>query len=154
MSSSLEYSIKPLTAESAGKKQSNFLITINPNYIPKDAADAQEWGSKLESVVLDVFSKEDAKDWLKFLDGGDVGDIESIQGGFGVEIGKRAQGGRLHMHMYIEIVHETKLQINLTYIRSALAEGMSDFGIKSVYVNVRAVRGGEFSIRNYILKDL
>jgi len=150
----MQYALSAIEKSENSTKQSMFLVTINPNIIPSDQDDAQHWGSILEESVKEVFSKDNAERWIKFLDDGDMDDVESIKGSYGVEIGKKARGGRLHLHMLIEVLHNSKIHLNLQNIREDLNAAMKENGISSVYVNVRAVKGGEYSIRNYILKDL
>ncbi len=133
-------------------KYSNFLLTINTNYKPEFQSDLAEVAEQLETALYGLFTHENLRKIVSFPRGGDYSQLHDINVEFSREVGKHAQGGRVHAHAIIKIQHNSYIRLDPKAIQKIMVEQIDDTRVKNVYVNVKAFRGEQY-VRDYINKD-
>eukprot|EP01132_Coremiostelium_polycephalum_P009341 gene9341-11457_t len=145
--------IKPIVEK---KKYSCFHLTINTQYQPKTDGEASEVGEKLASAMDLLFNNESySKNLFKIIQPREDGldRINDVKIEYSIEIGKNPKGGRVHSHSIIDTEHNTKINLDVDYIRSTLPSLMNDSRVSSnFYVNVKAVLSKK-NLEEYIRKD-
>lgn len=150
-------------AKLGDKRHSGFFITINTNYLPADASDAQECAEKLREAVKAMLTEEEnLKKIVYFLPSaaaeghtwsGDT--ILDVSSQFVVERGRNPKGGRIHAHATLHIDHKSLIRINIPAIKEVIMpyfDGCTACNVKNLYINVRMI-GSNADIRNYLTKE-
>lgn len=143
------------------KHYSNFVLTVNTNYRPRDDADGQRVADQLYRVA-DVFLTPDGiLSTLKFMvASGSARDISAIHvGDWAVEVGTHRMGQRVHLHAFVKIQHSTMLQFDVPTLKMFFqdrmcVEGAEYYtrGVKSIAAHAQWVRASEELISEYVLK--
>ncbi|GAM29387.1 hypothetical protein SAMD00019534_125630 [Acytostelium subglobosum LB1] len=136
-------------------RHSNFLLTVNTQKRPTSDEEAEHYAQRLDTAMDTIFTQSEHLENLftltpgKATSDGESPTIHRLDTTFAVEVGKKAQGGRVHSHAVIEVDHNTHIRLNMDYIRQILPPMI---GVDKIYANVRYVKGmGE--VKDYIEKD-
>lgn len=139
---------------------SNWLITVNTNYRPKDDTDAEAVATELEVAanrflqlgpIIECLERAHSQAHVTTPLEHDIIRIEVPTAS--IELGTNTRGQRVHLHAYIKVVHRTNLQLNQKDIQQFFREALvDDPRIKNVYVNVRWVPATDEITRDYIEK--
>lgn len=147
----------PAPAKATRKKFSNFLLTINSNYRPRDDTDAQTTAAQLKLAAERFFQLDPILECVSVRgEGHTVADnitrVEVVT--WSIELGTSTRGQRLHIHALLKFVHSTWLQLDreaiATWWRNELSD---DVRIKNIYVNIRWVPATEELLKAYIEKQ-
>lgn len=143
--------VKAADGEDRPLRNSDFLITINPNVYPASRAAAREIRDKLRGELDDMFSShEKLQKLIQVIDeGGEYsGDfIDSIDVQYSVERGTHPKGRRVHAHVILKVAHWTRVRVDIPHIREKIKTG---FGVNP-HVNVRLMKRA-LAAENYIKK--
>jgi hypothetical protein len=137
-------------------KSSAFFLTINTNKKPANKIEEVTLIDWLQSGLEHTFSRENLPKALTDLTTGRepvLAVLGEVILKYGVEVGQKPKGGRVHAHSLLKIQHNTKLHINPGSVKSQLVEYFkgNDVPVLSLYVNVRAAKTEEAMLR-YITK--
>lgn len=140
---------------------SNFLLTVNTNYRPRDQTDAETVATELEVAanrflqlqpILECLERAATQRNVTRPLEDDIIRVEVLTAT--IELGTNARGQRVHLHAYIKVVHRTVLTMNARAVQDWFREALSDDPrIKNIYVNVRWVPATEEMTRDYIEKN-
>lgn len=140
------------------KKFSNFLVTINSNYRPRDDTDARATAEELKSAAEKFFTLEPILECVSVRGppGVSVADnivrVEVVT--WSIELGGNTRGQRLHVHAMLKFVHTTWLQLKPEAIKAWWVKELEDdVRIKNIYVNIRWVPATEELLKAYIEKQ-
>lgn len=80
--------------------------------------------------------------------------VKDIEYKYAVETGKTWE--RHHLHLFISVVHDTKVHLNLSYLDRWFKEGLEHFTgvlLKGIHTDVRASGGSMSMMLRYVSKD-
>lgn len=132
-----------------GKRESRFLITVSTNFRPKTTEESMAMAQQLRTAVRQLLTEENIPRMLDFHEGG-PSDLKKVKAEFNVELGKLANGKRIHSHIYLEFKHNAMIRINIPASKQMLLGWIDDFRVKSLYFNVKMIRSG---VRSYLRKE-
>jgi hypothetical protein len=145
----------PIVHRPPTKRYSSWLLTVSTNYRPKDNDEAEEIKYKLEDTLYEIFNSEELTGRiLKFLNGGNISQIEDVWTEISVELGSHAQGGRVHAHVRASFAHFTRFHVSSAALRDLVKEMMNDNRIKGIYVHFQFVKTPHKYIDDYLRKDV
>lgn len=145
--------LEDLTVNAPTKiKHSDFLITVNTNYRPHTNEESYAMGTKLSHAIKQLLT-HDHLPMIIDTNGSSYEEVmKSVNAEFGVEIGKKPQGRRIHAHCIIKIDHTGHIRLNIPEIKHLVKEFIDDPLVKGVYVNVKSVSSVR-NIEDYIKKQ-
>lgn len=139
---------------------SNFLLTVNTNYRPRDDTDAATVATELDVAanrflqlgpILECLERTATQRSVTRPIEEDIIKVEVPTAS--IELGTNTRGQRIHLHAYIKIVHKTVLTMNAKAVQAWFREALADDQrIKNVYVNVRWIPATDEMTRDYIEK--
>lgn len=133
------------------KRYSQFFLTVNTNYRPKNDAESQEVGYELRDAMRGLRTEANLEKIFR-TDSGSVQskvsemDIESV-----IEIGQHPKGQRIHGHATFDTTHTGDLKMNFGEIKRIILEEMNDDRVKGLYINVRMMKHDKY-IKDYLRK--
>lgn len=143
---------------------SYWFITINTNWKPDpDEPDAaEEVAENLQKAVEKLLTHEGLKQVIVFMDEFDKDSfsrdvIEKVSGKFGVEIGEKKRGGRVHVHGDLKVKHYSKIQLDYRAIKTLIMReliALDETRVAGLHVDGKLVRGGGTTIERYMTKGL
>lgn len=132
-----------------GKRESRFLITVSTNFRPKTTAESVAMADRLRSAVRRMLTEENIPAMLDFNEGCSS-DLKKVKAEFNIELGKLANGKRIHSHIYLEFKHNAMIRINIPASKQMLLSWIGDDRVKTLYFNVKMIRSG---VRSYLRKE-
>jgi len=83
--------------------------------------------------------------------------VEHVNVLYGVEVGSHVKGGREHVHIEIQVYHNSFVRVNgdktKDYFVNYFNNEAPEFGIENVYVKIQHIRGGpQWFVDKYISK--
>jgi hypothetical protein len=146
----------------AGQKDrdhySNFLLTVNTNYRPRDDTEAEVIATKLHVASNEFLQLEPIMSAVKFVGAaaktGTPADILRVEvTSAAIELGTDTRGQRVHLHAFIKFKHRTMMQLDGKVIQAWFNHALEDDKrIKNCYVNVRWVPASDEMVQAYIAK--
>jgi len=135
---------------------SNFLITVNTNYVPKNAADGQEVSDRLAEIGNDLFLvSENIETIFAFRPPYEHDTFRGNVRETMLETGRTEIGpknGMVHLHVHLRVVHNSKVHLNRYLISQFFMAGFNgDPRIKKIWVNVKGF-GDPRDARDYVEK--
>lgn len=153
-----KYTTDPLPTREV-VRDSNFFITVNTNYVPRNDADAQRVADDLSDAIERVFSNP--RRWqpiFVFRDGAprDFSKFLDIEVDWRPEVAPKT--GAVHAHILVEVKHKVEkpgLHLSREAIKKAIREASTEPEIrdKNLYVNIKGFSSRR-SLREYITKGL
>jgi hypothetical protein len=147
------------TDTSKSRSYSVFLVTINTNMrVPLN--ETPKVAGFLRSTLNNMFKGDEILGIIKFLGGKrQVSALKEADVQFAIERGTSTKGSRLHAHCLVRIFHNSRIHLDRTAIKEFVLEDMNVQlrangyrPLSSIYVNIRAQRGSEFSLVRYLEK--
>lgn len=138
-------------------KYSAWFITVNSNQKPKDIADARRMSMILKEAFIRMVS-DDGNRIIKVLVPGHRPEppfVRNIDLKIAGEVGHDPRGGRVHIHAFLEIQHQSKLRLNYKAINEILREKLCNGPegcFPNIYVNIKLTRSTK-TIEAYLRKD-
>lgn len=144
----------PALKEKDVPRQSKFLITFNTNFKPVTTAQSKGMAASLRHGLKTLFTEEYMRDGLIHINdpNGSWEDIDDINLEYNIELGRGAQGKRIHSHAIVDIRHHTNIKLDLAFLRSRFPALIPDPRIETIYVNVRMLPS-DFNAKRYLRKD-
>jgi ribosomal protein S16 len=135
-------------------KHSGFFVTVNTNKKPRTQLELDSITQALREGIADLCSDDGFKQVIYFLIAGHTFEkhIVNIKVEYAIEIGTSPRGGRIHAHLYIQVVHKSKIRLDKKKIEEILLKYLRKYGINSLYINIRVI-GKDKSIKDYIRKQ-
>lgn len=131
-------------------RQSKFLMTVSTNFRPRTTEQSKEVASHLRGAFNSLFERNSMARSIRF-NSGSLDDIENIDAEFSVELGRQANGKRIHGHAIITINHNANIHLNIPEIKGIMLDNIPDHRVKNLYINVRLLPS-DFDARAYIRK--
>jgi len=138
---------------------SSFLITINSNRQPKSEEERRVIANSLRDVIGGkLFEQKHFLRMIKFLKGRrEASLIKNMDAEFAIETGSNQH--RVHAHVLVNVYHNSTIHLDPIYIKDFVTRKLNQDLVKagfkpirgSVYVNIRAVKGG-WSVLKYVRK--
>jgi hypothetical protein len=137
-------------------KYSNFLITVSTNKKPGSNEESYGLGKKLSEAMKVLCTNDNLQNIIEFNDASHEFTneyIKSISAEYAVELGRGKQGGRIHTHCVLKVVHVSSIRLNKSEISDILLETMDDPNIQSLYVNIKIIHTTA-NAEEYLKKDM
>lgn len=121
-------------------RHSDFLVTINTNFRPKDRVEMDEVQSALERAVEDMSTPSGLREVVRVLEPNvtlTAANVKNVDVEYAGEVGESAKGGRVHSHTIIKVTHTTKIQMDPKKISSFVMASIESPHVKNVHVNIK-----------------
>lgn len=154
--------IQNVTAEkhkddSENTKHSGFHITVSTNRKPASNEESHALGARLNKAIALSFEHTGLEQFIEFLIPDDTykRNILKVSVKYAIELGKGVRGGRIHAHIMLKVIHNSRIRINIPAFKKVMLQNLNLEGdlptITSIYVNIKIIRGDE-NLEEYLLK--